>query len=49
MATQNSMQEQIIAKAMKDEAFRQQLLSNPKEVLERELDINLPEGVIAGP
>ena len=42
---QNNWQEQITAKAMKDEAFRQQLLSNPKMTLERELGIGLPADV----
>jgi hypothetical protein len=45
MSQQNPMQEQVIAKAMKDEAFRQELLSNPKAVLERELGVTLPQGV----
>jgi hypothetical protein len=40
-----SVQEQIITKAMKDETFRQRLLSNPRETLERELGITLPRGV----
>lgn len=44
--TQKTLQEQISARAMKDETFRQQLLNNPKETLERELGITLPEGVI---
>jgi hypothetical protein len=45
MSEQNNLQDQIIAKAMKDEAFRQQLLSNPKETLEHDLGITLPQGV----
>lgn len=45
MSEQNTLQEQIIAKVMKEEAFRQQLLSNPKETLERGLGITLPQGV----
>jgi len=45
MVQQNSIQEQVIVRAMKDEAFRQELLSSPKEVLERELGITLPQGV----
>jgi hypothetical protein len=45
MPEQNTVREQIIAKAMKDEAFRQQLLSNPKVTLERELGIGLPADV----
>jgi len=45
MSHQNPIQEQIIAKAMKDEAFRQELLSNPKAALERELGISVSPGV----
>jgi Nitrile hydratase, alpha chain len=41
---QKTLQEQITARAMKDEAFRQQLLSNPKETLERELGLTFPQG-----
>jgi len=33
MSQQNPIQEQLIAKAMKDETFRQELLSNPKAVI----------------
>ena len=51
-AEQNTLQEriialrpQIIAKAMKDEAFRQHLLTNPKQALERELGLAFPPGV----
>ena len=36
---------QLLVKSMKDEAFRQELLSNPKGVLERELGITFPQGV----
>jgi hypothetical protein len=42
---QKTLQQQIMARAMKDEAFRQELLSDPKETLERELGITLPQGV----
>lgn len=45
MSEQNTLQDQIIAKAMKEETFRQQLLNNPKETLERDLGIALPQGV----
>jgi hypothetical protein len=36
---------QLLARAMKDEAFRQALLTNPKTLLEREMGITLPPGV----
>ncbi len=45
MSQQNPMQEQIIAKAMKEETFRQELLSNPKAAIERALGITIPQGV----
>jgi len=45
MAQQTSIQEQLIAKAMKDETFRQELLSNPKVAIERTLGISIPAGV----
>lgn len=45
MSQQNPIQEQIIVKAMKEETFRQELLSNPKAAIERELGITLPQGV----
>jgi hypothetical protein len=42
---QEDVQEKIIVQAMKDDAFRQRLLNNPKMVLERELRLSLPPGV----
>ena len=49
---QNSLQEQIlalqpqiVAKAIKDEAFRQHLLNNPKQALESEFGFIVPNGV----
>jgi len=45
MSQQNPIQEQITAKAMKDETFRQKLLSNPKAAIERALGITVPAGV----
>jgi hypothetical protein len=46
MATeQNSLQQQIMRRAMNDEAFRQELLSNPRYVLVQKLGISVPEGV----
>jgi len=42
--TQRKMQ-QLLARAMKDEAWRQELLTNPKTLIERELGISLPQGV----
>jgi hypothetical protein len=45
MYAQNIIQEKIVAPAMKNEAFRQELLTNPKTLLEHELGITLPHGV----
>ena len=35
----------IIAKAWEDEAFKAELLSNPREVLSRELNIEIPDDI----
>jgi Nitrile hydratase, alpha chain len=43
--SQNTLQQQITARAMKDDAFRQELLANPKAVLHHELGMTLPPGV----
>ncbi len=43
MSEQKTLQEQIVARAMQDEAFRQELLSNPKAAVERGLGITLPQ------
>jgi hypothetical protein len=40
-----TVQEQVIARAMKDPAFRQALLSNPRVVLAREYHIHLSQEV----
>ena len=36
MSEQKTLQEQIVARAMQDEAFCQELLSNPKAAVERD-------------
>ena len=43
--TQGTVQEQVIARAMKDPAVRQALLSNPRAVLTREYNVLLAEEV----
>jgi hypothetical protein len=40
-----TLQDWIISIAMHDQAFRQELMRNPKETLERELGISFPEEV----
>ena len=39
------LEEQLVAKAMKDEAFRKNLLENPKAAIEEETGIKLPEAI----
>ena len=43
--TPEPLQEQVIARTMKDPTFRQKLLSNPRAVLEKEYNVQLPEQV----
>jgi hypothetical protein len=43
--SQSTVQEQVIARAMKDPAFRQALAGNPKDTLAREYDFHLSEHV----
>ena len=45
MSQQTPIQEELIAKALKDETFRQEVLSNPKAAIERTLGISVPAGV----
>jgi hypothetical protein len=40
-----SQTQKLIIRAMKDEAWRQELLTNPKTLIERELGITLPQGM----
>jgi len=39
------LEEKLIAKAMKDETFRKNLLENPKTAIEEETGIKLPESI----
>jgi len=39
------LEEKLIAKATKDETFRKNLLTSPRETLETELGINIPDAV----
>jgi hypothetical protein len=39
------LEEKLIAKAMKDETFRKNLLENPKAAIEDETGIKLPESI----
>jgi hypothetical protein len=43
--SEGTIQEQVIARSMKDPAFRQELLNNPRVVLAREYNFHLPEHI----
>ncbi|MBD2387099.1 NHLP leader peptide family RiPP precursor [Cylindrospermum sp. FACHB-282] len=42
---QENLEAKIIARAWKSEEYKQELLNNPKAVIEREFDIQIPEEV----
>jgi len=37
--------QKLIVKAWEDEAFKQELLNNPKAAIEKALGVSLPEGI----
>ncbi|MEM7593392.1 MAG: NHLP leader peptide family RiPP precursor [Cyanobacteria bacterium P01_A01_bin.83] len=43
--SRRDIEARIIAKAWKDESYKQELLSNPKAIFEREFGVELPEEV----
>jgi len=43
--TRQDIEARIIAKAWKDEAYKQELLSNPKAIIEREFGVEFPADV----
>ena len=43
--TRQELEQEIVAKAWKDEAFKQQLLSNPKKTIAKEIGIEPPENI----
>ncbi len=43
--TRQELEQEIVAKAWKDETFKQQLLSNPKETIAKEIGMEPPENV----
>ncbi|NOU69563.1 NHLP leader peptide family natural product precursor [Paenibacillus sp. LMG 31461] len=45
MSTNDSVKAQIIQKAWEDEAFKQQLLANPRAALKQAFNITLPEDI----
>lgn len=40
-----TVQDQVMERSVKDEAFRQQVLSNPRQVLAEEYGVNIPANV----
>ena len=40
-----TVQEQVLERAVKDEHFRQEVLTNPRAVLAREYNVHLPETI----
>jgi hypothetical protein len=44
--TQETMQAQVMARAMKDLRFRQELLNDPRAVLAREYQLHLPDQMV---
>lgn len=43
MQDRKKLENQLIEKAMKDEEFREELLKNPKETIEQEFNIKIPD------
>ncbi|HEY7126724.1 MAG TPA: NHLP leader peptide family RiPP precursor [Ktedonobacterales bacterium] len=43
--TDSNIHQQVLARAIKDAAFRQELLSNPKAVLAREFNVQMAENM----
>jgi Nitrile hydratase, alpha chain len=44
-SNRNTVTSQVIDRATRDSAFRQELLQNPKETVERELGVSIPAGI----
>lgn len=45
MSKRNELQQKILEKAMKDEAFKKELMTNPKEALKKEFNIEVPQDI----
>ena len=45
MAEGGTLQERVLERALKDERFRQELLTNPRAVLAREYQVHIPETI----
>ncbi len=48
MKTVEEVREEIIRKASENEAFRSELLADPKAAIERELGVTIPDGFKIG-
>ncbi|MCY3822869.1 MAG: NHLP leader peptide family RiPP precursor [Nitrospinae bacterium] len=48
MKTVEEIREEIVKKASENEAFRAELLADPKDALEKELGVTIPEGFKIG-
>lgn len=45
MSVRDEYVNRLVTRAMKDEAFRQSLLTDPKQTIEQEFGISIPEGI----
>ena len=43
--TRQTFEAQVIERSLRDPEFRQELMSNPRDVMEREFGMRIPEGV----
>ena len=44
-SSRDTVTSQVVNRATRDSAFRQELLQNPKETVERELGVSIPAGI----
>ncbi|SFE97971.1 NHLP leader peptide domain-containing protein [Paenibacillus algorifonticola] len=45
MSSENNLRQQIIQKAWEDEAFKKQLLADPRAAIKEAFQVEVPEGV----
>lgn len=45
MSSENNLRQQIIQKAWEDEAFKKQLLADPRAAIKEAFQVEIPEGV----
>ena len=46
MIQKKELEEKLIVKALKNEAFRKQLIDNPKVIIEQEMRMKIPESIL---